>query len=127
VDVYTFLGFVVLAFIVLRQNAKLRRDVALNRVLLTKTVEALNSVTSAWNEAQTQKQKRAPTPRPQRARPQTCWEILGVRKGASEFEINRAWRDLAKSAHPDVGGTYEQMLRLNTAREEALRQKGTAA
>lgn len=37
--------------------------------------------------------------------PRSCWEILGVTKGAPDSEINRAYRELAKEAHPDNGGS----------------------
>ncbi len=46
--------------------------------------------------------------------------ILGVAKDATENEIRRAWRQKARAAHPDVGGTTEEMLRLNEAAMVAL-------
>lgn len=38
--------------------------------------------------------------------------------------IEQAWRDLAKKAHPDMGGSAERMAELNQAKEDALREIG---
>ena len=35
-------------------------------------------------------------------------EILGVAPGASDAEVQRAWRRVSKQVHPDVGGTAEE-------------------
>lgn len=57
--------------------------------------------------------------------------ILGLASGASEREIHEARRRLAKHAHPDTGGSVEQMQRLNDAVDTALRLRsdpsGTSA
>lgn len=50
----------------------------------------------------------------------SCWEVLGIKPGASADEINSAWRDRAKAAHPDTGGSHEAMTNLNTERDQAL-------
>lgn len=52
--------------------------------------------------------------------PQSCWSILGVRPGASNEEVQAAYRAKAKAAHPDAGGTAHAMAELNRARDEAL-------
>lgn len=52
--------------------------------------------------------------------PKSCWEILGVRPGASHSEIEAAFRDKAKRAHPDAGGSTTAMADLNRARDEAI-------
>ncbi|MDC7784832.1 J domain-containing protein [Rhodoplanes sp. TEM] len=49
-----------------------------------------------------------------------CWSVLGLQPGASKSEINAAWRELAKTKHPDVGGSDEAMVELNQARAAAL-------
>lgn len=40
---------------------------------------------------------------------------LEVTSDSSEVDIKKAYLRLAKSAHPDAGGTTEQMLQLNRA------------
>jgi hypothetical protein len=45
------------------------------------------------------------------------WELLGIRPGATEAEIDAAYREKAKKAHPDApGGSVEAMQALNEAR-----------
>lgn len=43
------------------------------------------------------------------------YEILGVSRKATEADIRKAYRDAAKLAHPDVGGTEEGFARLGKA------------
>lgn len=38
------------------------------------------------------------------------YEVLGVRRDASEHEIRRAFHELALQLHPDVGGSETQAL-----------------
>jgi DnaJ domain len=52
--------------------------------------------------------------------PSTCWTILGIKPGASEADINAAYRARARGAHPDTGGSEAKMSELNRARDEAL-------
>jgi DnaJ domain len=54
--------------------------------------------------------------------PPTCWEVLGLDPGASRAEIERAFRDRAKKAHPDAGGNDNAMAELNIARDDALNE-----
>lgn len=45
------------------------------------------------------------------------WGLLGIRPGATEAEIDAAYREKAKKAHPDApGGSVEAMQALNEAR-----------
>lgn len=53
--------------------------------------------------------------------PRSCWEILGVKPGASPAEVRSAWRVRAADAHPDVGGSNAAMAELNAARDAALK------
>lgn len=49
------------------------------------------------------------------------WGVLQVRAGATPAEINAAYRELAKIAHPDSPtGSHEAMAALNAAREQGL-------
>ena len=46
--------------------------------------------------------------------------VLSVERGASADEIRRAWRERARTVHPDVGGTDVAMQELNEALHSAL-------
>ena len=46
------------------------------------------------------------------------WQVLGVPPSASPTEIDAAWRDKMRAAHPDAGGSDAEVHRLNQAREE---------
>jgi hypothetical protein len=53
-------------------------------------------------------------------------EVLGW-PGANlpdEGTINILWRDLAKKAHPDAGGSHDLMAELNAAKAAALKELG---
>lgn len=52
--------------------------------------------------------------------PASCWSILGLAPGASADKVSAAYRDKAKRAHPDHGGTEAAMAELNRARDEAM-------
>lgn len=43
------------------------------------------------------------------------YEILGLQTGASEAEVKKAYRDLARKAHPDKGGTEVKFKEINEA------------
>lgn len=48
--------------------------------------------------------------------------MLGLRPDATLDDIDAARRALAKSAHPDVGGSVAEMQRINAAADEAARR-----
>lgn len=52
--------------------------------------------------------------------PEQWWQVLGVAQSADRDEISRAYRDLARTAHPDQGGSDAAMARLNAARDQGL-------
>ena len=54
---------------------------------------------------------------------QPPWEVLGVLPNASESEINAAFKNKAKTAHPDVGGTDEEMSFIASARMWMLKHR----
>lgn len=60
-------------------------------------------------------------PPPAGARPPRPWtEVLGVGAGATKEQIEAAFREKAKKAHPDHGGSTDDMTELNRAKQEAL-------
>lgn len=54
------------------------------------------------------------------------WEVLGVSQWATADQINAAWREKAKTAHSDAGGTDSAMSELNVARDQGLRTREAA-
>lgn len=54
-----------------------------------------------------------------RFKSQSHYDVLGVRRDASEKEIKEAYRDMCKKLHPDVNksdpGTHEKFVQLNEA------------
>ena len=53
--------------------------------------------------------------------PRSCWEILGIKPGASRAQINDAFRRLAMNNHPDHGGSNDRMSEISVARDAALK------
>jgi hypothetical protein len=51
------------------------------------------------------------------------WVVLGVEQSASIDTIKTVHRELVRKFHPDLGGTQEQMSRINTARDRAIAEK----
>lgn len=49
-----------------------------------------------------------------------AYEILGLEPGASQQEIQQAWRRLIKAVHPDHGGSAFLTDRINTAKDILL-------
>lgn len=47
------------------------------------------------------------------------WIILGVSPNATLDQVDAKFKELAGTAHPDRGGTHEQMARLSEARQAA--------
>jgi hypothetical protein len=50
----------------------------------------------------------------------TCWDVLQIVVNAGEAMILKSYRELARRAHPDTGGSEEAMRSLNEARDNAL-------
>lgn len=51
------------------------------------------------------------------------WRVLGVESSASEVEIESAYRRLARTHHPDVGGDGEQFHQIAEAYRQAKGRK----
>lgn len=48
------------------------------------------------------------------------WEVLGVSDCATQEQIQAAFRERAREAHPDHGGSADAMAAVNRARDEGL-------
>lgn len=55
------------------------------------------------------------------------WDVLGISQWANREQINAAWRDKARQAHPDAGGSDAAMSEINAARDQGLRARSEAA
>jgi len=53
---------------------------------------------------------------------QAAFQLLGLSQRATVQEVKHAFRRLAKTTHPDVGGSKEAFIKLNNAYEMALKQ-----
>jgi len=51
------------------------------------------------------------------------WDVLGVSQHATPDQINAAWREKARNAHPDNGGSDALMSEINVARDDGLRAR----
>lgn len=90
-----------------------------NMRAIQKTVEALRGI-ERWGSSQLlDRAFEGFTALPHRTGP-SCWELLGLEPGASEAAILAAWREKAKSAHPDAGGSHEAFTALSEAKDIAL-------
>jgi hypothetical protein len=48
------------------------------------------------------------------------YNVLGLTPGASAAEINRRFRQRLRESHPDIGGSHDQQVALNLARDILL-------
>lgn len=53
------------------------------------------------------------------ASPADWWIVLEVSQDATTAQVDDAFRRLARTSHPDAGGSHDQMARLNAARDVA--------
>jgi len=49
-------------------------------------------------------------------------EALGLEPGATEAEVQARYKELAKTAHPDRGGSADEFQKLQDLRDRALRE-----
>jgi DnaJ-domain-containing protein 1 len=52
------------------------------------------------------------------------YEVLSVRPGSPREVVEASYRALAKMAHPDAGGSAEEMAALNAALEQIKQREG---
>ncbi|HQS95054.1 MAG TPA: J domain-containing protein [Novosphingobium sp.] len=62
-------------------------------------------------------------PAPDATSPTNWWTVLGIPRTASRAEIEAAYRDKIRTAHPDTGGTTEAASAINRARDEAFKER----
>jgi hypothetical protein len=55
--------------------------------------------------------------------PEEWWRVLGVSPAATREDIRLAYRELAKGAHPDAGGTDAALMRILNARDAGFRER----
>ena len=58
--------------------------------------------------------------------PGECYrQLLGLPLGPrlSRAEIHRAWKRVAKTAHPDAGGSAREFLELSAARDALMKER----
>jgi hypothetical protein len=52
----------------------------------------------------------------------SAWALLGISPPYSDEEVKRAYKRKATKMHPDAGGSHDEFIRLQKAREVALRR-----
>ena len=56
--------------------------------------------------------------------PDSPYAVLGIRQDAPTLVVKAAYRALAKTAHPDAGGTAEQWKKIKEAYEQIMNERG---
>lgn len=52
----------------------------------------------------------------------SAWTLLGISPPYSDEEVKRAYKRKATKMHPDAGGSHDEFIRLQKARDVALRR-----
>lgn len=55
------------------------------------------------------------------------FKILGVSPNATKDEVQKAYKKKAAEVHPDKGGSHENMIKVNAAKEAIYRLRGWKA
>jgi hypothetical protein len=56
------------------------------------------------------------------AAPSEWWIVFGISRSSTRAAVEEAFTRLAKTAHPDAGGSHDAMARLTEAKTAALRE-----
>jgi len=100
-------------------------DLHANMRAIGKTVEALRGI-ERWGASDLL--DRAFTGFAALPAPEQWWQVLGVAASATLAEIDAAWRDKMRRAHPDrPGGSDAEASRLNRARDDGRKARGQNA
>lgn len=84
-----------------------------------KTMEALRAI-DRWGASEMM--ERAFSAFEAIAPPLSWRKVLGLDGRPTEDQVNAAFREKARRAHPDAGGSTAAMVELNAARDAALRE-----
>lgn len=79
----------------------------------------LDAVHAGWRERAGRADRPAPDARDEMSR-EEAWQILGLQPGASDEEVQRAWREAMKRNHPDHGGSPYLAAKINRAKARLL-------
>ena len=52
--------------------------------------------------------------------PEEARDWLGLKEGASQTEIKKAWKRMLEKNHPDKGGSKEIASKINAAKDRLL-------
>jgi len=61
-----------------------------------------------------------------KAKQHSAYGVLGISETATDAEVRQAFRDRAREAHPDRGGTKEEFRAIRAAYEQILRERQTS-
>lgn len=94
---------------------------------ITRTIEAIRGI-SRWGGGDMVEQAFSGfTALPSPTKPNRLWyDILNVTKDCPAAEVQTAYREMARAAHPDMGGTTEKMAIINQAYADFKRERGAA-
>lgn len=95
--------------------------VAWNLYAITKDIEAQRA-RDRWGCTNLEQAFRGYLAIPERCGGPSWWELLGVPSSAGPDVLRAAYKEKAKTAHPDVGGDVEAWARLQEAYDQALGQ-----
>lgn len=93
--------------------------VAWNLYAIAKDIEAQRA-RERWGCTSVEQAFRGYLAIPEKCGGPSWWELLRVNPEASEKTIKDAFRELAKTSHPDKGGSVDGWARLQEAYEQAL-------
>lgn len=90
-----------------------------NLMAVAKHIEAMRGL-QRWGVGTVEQHFEGFARLPEKASVKAWYQVLQVSADASEDDVNRAFKALAKDKHPDVGGDPDQWHELQVAREHGL-------
>lgn len=92
-----------------------------NLVAIAKTIEALRGM-ERWGASDMMERAFRGFAALPASTGREWWAVLKLPVNATRESIERSFRELAKSRHPDNGGSHDLMSELNAARSQALKE-----